>query len=240
MNRLIKFIGIGLILIGLSLFVISLTFDRYTNESEFQDKVLAIDEISDNNSEQYNKLREEYLTPKIVLENYSFTSIVLGSIILVISLIGITKIKTPKTNLGIVFLGLSATVLTSVGDAGDLFLESYRGSSTFWEDSLVIPLISVPFFFIVWVFVNSIGMKGQFQTNVKIFPMKFKHLNIWYSIFAIITILIEIFLIIFGGFWFILPGFLWLYFYISLLLGIRESKLKEGDIIGGKEIEKVD
>lgn len=239
MNRILKNIGIGLIVIGLSLFVVSLTLDRYKNEDEFQDKVLAIEEISDNNSEQYYKLREEYLTPKIVLENYSFTSIVLGSIILVISLIGIYKIKTPKTNLGIVFLGLSATVLSSVGDVGDLLLESYRGSSPPWADSLGIPLMSVPLFFIisiVWVFVNLIGMKGNFQTNVNIFPMKFKHLSIWYSILAIITILIELFLIIFGGFWFIFGGFLWLYFYISLLLGIKGSKLKEGGIIVEKEI----
>lgn len=243
MNRLIKSVGIGLIVIGLSLFVVSLTYNRYTNEDEFQDKLIILYDVEEDRSEQYYKLREEYLTSKFVLENYSITSIILGSILLYASLIGINEIKTPKIKLEIVFLGLLASVITSIGDVGDLLLESYRGSSPPWADSLGIPLMSVPVFFIisiVWVMINLIGIKENFKTNVRIFPMKCKHLNIWYSILAIITILLLLYVIILGFFWLVLPGFLWLYFYISLILGIRESKIKEDEIIFENEIEKLD
>ena len=243
MNRLIKSFGIGLIVIGLSLFVVSLTYNRYTNEDEFQDKLIVLYDVEEDRSEQYYNLREEYLTSKFVLENYSITSIILGSILLYTSLIGINEIKTPKIKLEIVFLGFLASVITSIGDVGDLLLESYRGSSPPWADSLGIPLMSVPVFFIisiVWVMINLIGMKENFKTNVRIFPMKCKHLNIWYSILAIITILLLLYVIILGFFWLVLPGFLWLYFYISLLLGIRESKIKEDEIIVDNEIEKLD
>jgi len=233
-NKFIKIFGLSIIVLGLLLSIASLMYNRYTNENEFQEKLLALDDSGGDNSEQYFKLREEYLTPKFVLENYGITSIILGSIILVISIIGVSKVKTPKTNIGIIMLGLLAALLTNLGNVGDLFLEGYRESSPPWADSLGIPLMSIPLFFIIsigWVILNLIGMKGNFQTNINIFPIKFKHLNIWYSILIVISIIITVWLIIYGSFWLILPGFLWIYFYISLMLGIRESKLNEDETI---------
>lgn len=234
MNKFIKIIGLSIIVLGFLLSIASLMYNRYTNEKEFQEKFLALDETSSNNSEQYFKLREEYLTPKFVLENYGITSIIVGSIILLISIIGVSEVKTPKTNIGIIMLGLLAALLTNIGNVGDLFLEGCRDTSPPWADSLGIPLMSVPLFFIIsigWVILNLIGMKGDFQTNINIFPIKFKHLNIWYSILIVISIIITVWLIIYGSFWLILPGFLWIYFYLSLMLGVRESKLKEDKTI---------
>ncbi|MFA6200628.1 MAG: hypothetical protein WC679_09515 [Bacteroidales bacterium] len=85
-NKFIKILGLSIIVLGFLLSIASLMYNRYANENEFQEKLLALDEISSNNSEKYFKLREEYLTPKFVLENYGITSIIVGSIILVIYL----------------------------------------------------------------------------------------------------------------------------------------------------------
>lgn len=229
-NRLCLIAGLFALILGVLLFVFSHSYSMYTNKDEFLDKVMAIDIEQENSSEQYFQLRAEYLTPKIVLENYSMTSIILGLIITFVSVIGVNNIKTPKSKIGLVFLGLSAVLFTSIADVVGLLLESFRDSSPPWADSFGIPLMDVPIFFILfllWFIINLIGMRNNFKTDINIFPLKCRDLNWWYLILIIFTSLLTVYIIALGFFILIIPCLIWIYFYFSLMTGIRKSKLKE-------------
>jgi hypothetical protein len=226
-NRLLHIAGLIILIIGIVLIIKSISYQRYTNEKVYQDKYMELTgDIGD--SEKFYKLREEYLTPKFDLENYGITSIVLGLGILTISLIGLDRLKTPSKKIWIVIIGIIAALITNVGYVGDLFLEMSRDSYPHWADSLAIPLMGVPFLILIslgWVGINLIGIKGDFKTRVLIFPIRFDNLNYWYAIILALTIIFTVWIIIDGYFWQVLSGFLWIYFYLSIMIGIRQMKI---------------
>ena len=108
----------------------------------------------ENVNEKFYQLRKEYLTPKIKLEDYGITFILTSIPFLLVSLIGIDKLKTPNEKIWIVIVGILAALITNAGYVGDLFCEMYRDSYPHWGDSLVIPLMGIPFLllmFLGWV-----------------------------------------------------------------------------------------
>jgi hypothetical protein len=226
-NRILQITGLIILIIGIVLIIQSISYQRYSNEKEYQDKYMELTGDK-GDSEKFYKLRDEYLTPKYDLENYGITAILFGIGVLIVSLIGLNRIKTPNKKIWIVIVGIFAALLTNVGYVGDLFLEMYRDSYPHWADSLGIPLMGVPFLLLIslgWVGINLIGIKGDFKTGVSIFPIKFDNLNLWYSIILALTIIFTVWTIIDGYFWQVLSGFLWIYFYSSIMLGIRQTKL---------------
>lgn len=228
-NRVLQITGLIILIIGIVLIIKSISYQRYTNEKVYQDKYMELTgEKGD--SEKFYKLREEYLTPKYDLENYGITSIILGFGVLTVSLIGLNRLKTPSKKIWIVIVGIIAALLTNVGYVGDLFLEMYRDSYPHWADSLGIPLMGVPFLILIslgWVGVNLIGIKGDFSTGVLIFPFKLDRLNLWYAIILVLTIILTVWMIKDGYFWQVLSGFLWIYFYSSIMIGIRQAKIEK-------------
>ena len=85
-----KAIGIIIIVIGLMLIGLSTTFERYTNEKEYNDKYMSLTG-QENASEQFYELRKEYLSPKIDLENYGVTITITGIFFFILSIIGFKK-----------------------------------------------------------------------------------------------------------------------------------------------------
>ena len=228
-NRVLQIAGIIILIIGIGLIIKSTLYQRYTNEKAYQDKYMELTG-EEGDSEKFYKLREEYLTPKFDFENYGITSIILGLGILTISLIGLNRLRTPSKKIWIVIIGIIAALITNVGYVGDLFLEMSRDSYPHWADSLGIPLMEVPFLIIIslgWVGLNLIGIKGDFKTGVLIFPIRHDNLNLWYTIILALTIIITLWTILDGYFWQVVSGFLWIYFYLSILIGIRQMKIEK-------------
>lgn len=130
----------------------------------------------------------------------------------------------------IVIIGILAALLINIGYIEDLRTELHRGSFPHWGDTLAIPLMATPFFLLLslgWLALNSLGMKRAFKTKVSIFPFKTDNLNYWYLIILLLTVLLTILMIVAGDFWQVLAGFVWMYFYISILAGKRMAKIEK-------------
>jgi hypothetical protein len=228
-NRILQIAGLLILIVGVVLIVKSVSYQRYTNEKEYQDKCAVLTADGKNDSEKFDQLREHYLTPKIAMENYGITSVLAGLVVLVVSLTGLERLKTPGKKKWIVVIGVMAALITNVGYVGDLFLEMFRESYPPWADSLALPIMSVPVLIIlslVWTGLNLSGTQGDFRTGVRVFPFKGNHLHYWYAVILVITIIITVFTIVNGEFWQVLSGFMWIYFYLSIMLGIRQAKVE--------------
>jgi hypothetical protein len=220
-----KIISSLIIITGISLLGYSFTFDRYTNEQEYNEQYLSLTGPSD--SEKFYEIRDKYLTPKFKLQDYGLTFIFSGLILLFLSF---NKGKTPSRKIIIILIGFAAALLSNIAYVGDLFLEMYRESYPHWADSLGIPLMGVPGLLIlsfIWVGLNLIGMSEPFKTRVQMIPLKKDNLNKWYVSILLLTILLTFILIIDGYFWQVIPGFLWAYFYSSILFGKREAMIEK-------------
>ncbi|HIP47677.1 MAG TPA: hypothetical protein EYG92_01745 [Lutibacter sp.] len=176
--------------------------------------------------EAFYALREKYLTNRFQYQNYGVTLLSLGIFLMFLTRKGWKNISSPNTNWKIFLLGFSAALLTTVGYIGDLFLEFARGSYPHWADSLGIPLAGVPVSFMIffgWAAVNMLGMNGKFNAGVSISNMGYHNINWWYAILAFVTTLITSLCIYDGFFWLVLPGVLWLYFYLSIMAGRKAA-----------------
>lgn len=225
-NNLIRIIGLIILIIGLFLIKYSFYLPTYTNELEYLIKYDALSNLEDK-TELFHKLRESYLTPKYLLEDYGITAIILSLCIIIVSFIKIENLKTPNTKFKIILLGLTAVFFTNFGYVGDLFLEMIRGSYPHWADSIGIPLMATPFYLLIslfWLYANLAPIYKNLNTNIIITKYNILKINFWFTSITTITILLTIWDIIDGYFWQLLPGILWIYFYISLMLGNSKNK----------------
>jgi uncharacterized membrane protein (DUF485 family) len=215
-------------IIGLVIYIYSLTLDTYINEDEYKSKYREIS--GENRSEQFYELRDEYLTLKFPLADYGLTIVIVGLILLFVFNKGWSEFKTLPSKGWIIAIGLGAVLTTVIAYVADLFNEYSRGSAPHWADSLGIPLMSVPpmlILLLIWYGLNLIGLKGDFKAAVPVSTFRFRKMNYWYLIISIVTSIILVLMIIDGYFWDLIPGFLWLYFYISILIGKWAVKIEK-------------
>jgi len=121
----------------------------------------------------------------------------------------------------IVFV-LFASVAVVAASVGSLYLDFERGVFPSWADSIAIPLMGMPLLAIVlvlWGGLHCIFMSGNFHTSVPIWCVPFKKWNIWLGLITVVTVIIFILSLLTGFFWYVLPSFLWIYFYASLNAG---------------------
>lgn len=224
-NDLIRIIGLIILIIGLFLIIYSFFIPTYTNELEYLRKYQEISNL-ENKTELFYKLRESYLTPKYRLEDYSITAIIISLCIIIVSFIRIENLKTPDSKLKIIILGLTAVFFTNFGYIGDLFLEMFRGNYPHWADSMGIPLMGVPYILLLtlfWLGINSLPIIKNFNPNVLITKSNILKLNYWFTPLIILTILLMVLVILTGYFWQLMTSILWLYFYLSIKLGISNT-----------------
>lgn len=230
-NQILIILGVLILLLGIYMLIKSSSYQKYTNAEEYERKYRELFDDDDG----FYSLRKEHLTPKIKLIDYGVTSITIGVFLLIISTIGLNRLKTPYKKMWIIIIGIAASLTGCFGYILDISCEMIRGGFPYWADSIAIPLMGTPFLFIlslVWGMLNLLGITNNFKTGVFIFSFRFNNLNYWYLIVIILTILINILTIIDGDFWYLPSGFLWLYFYISIMLGIRQGKLENNQCNG--------
>lgn len=225
-NTILKITGIILLLTGGVLLYCSIDLPMYHNATEFNEKYMEL-KSGERDSSKFHQLRSEYLTPKHKLEDYGMTSILAGFILITVSVIKIEKIRSPKSWEALVILGIFNALLTILAFIGDLFLEMDRDSYPPWADSLGIPLLGTPILLVMalaWALVNLVGTKKNFSPCVPLLPIELKLSKKWYLIISLITIGVIVMTIVDGYFWQLGSGFLWLYFYLSIMQGFKEFK----------------
>lgn len=234
-NKILLIIASTLIVVGFAFWGYSTSLDRFTDEKTYNEKYYAIDYSDKDASDQFHLLREQYLTSKFDLENFSFTFITTGFILLIAGLVGLKNLQTPTKKYMIVAIGLLAAAVTCMAYVGDLFLEMDRGAYPSWADTLAIPLMDTPVILIVlliWTGIVLIGIRNPFATGVRLFPLQLWKTNKVLLVILVLTVLLLIYVICIGYFWMVLPGFLWAYFYLSILLGRRKLVEINGANIG--------
>ncbi len=225
---MMKYIGIVILTIGIGLLAYSMTFEPFTNNEEFYKKMYSLRNV-ENNSEKFHELRDSYLTPKYSLENYGLTYIILGLYTLILIPKNWRNFKTPKNKALIIIVGVLAVLLTIVAYVGDLFIEMTRYRYPPWADSLGIPLMVTPGLLLIfsgWFAVNLIGLKNPFRTSVSITEFDLKSTNYWYFTLIVLTIISTLTVIYDGDFWLTAAGTMWIYFYLTLMLGRQREKEK--------------
>ena len=224
-----KIFGLITLLVGIGVLTYSTTLQPYTDKEEFYEKMSSLMD-EENNSQKYHELRDFYLTPKYALENYGLIAVILGLYTLLLIPDHWWNFQSPRSKWIIGVIGLLAVLLTIGGYVGDLFLEATRDRYPPWADSLGIPLMSVPFLFwtfLGWFAVNLIGFKKPFRTSVSIQEFKIRSTNYWYLALTVLTAIITLTLMYEGDFWWTAAGIMWIYFYLSLLLGRQKKEFKD-------------
>jgi hypothetical protein len=227
-NTILKLIGIVLLVTGGILLYSSIDLPMYHNATEFNEKYMELNS-GESDSNKFYELREEYLTPKHKLEDYGITAIIVGFVIIIVSFIKVERIKSPKSWGGLLAVGILSALITIFGYVGDLFLEMYRESYPHWADSLAIPIMGTPVLLMMalaWAIINLMGTKKNFSVNISLLPIELKFTKKWFIIISSITVVAIIMTIVDGYFWQVGSGFMWLYFYLSIMQGFKNAKKK--------------
>lgn len=223
-----RLLGAVLIILGLLLYGYSTLLEPYTNKQEYEEKYFSLS--PENNSEKFFELRDAYLTAKYKLENYGFTSVVVGGFIIFFFYSGWGGFRIPRNKGAIMLIGLFAVIITVMAYMVDLFLEMSRNSYPHWGDSLGIPLAAVPVMFLFllgWFALNLLGMRGAFKTGALVKELRFASINYWYAIILFLTLFQTLISLYEGDFGSVAAGSLWAYFFLSILVGRRAGVIEE-------------
>jgi hypothetical protein len=74
-----------------------------------------------------------------------------------------------------------------------------------------------------WSALNLLALSGNFSTGVTIDLIGFKSSNYFYLLLILVTLLVLLLCIVDGFFWLVIPGMLWVYFYLSLWAGRKAA-----------------
>ena len=174
--------------------------------------------VPEGNSELYYSAREQALTPKYRLQDYGFTLLGGGLVMLLFRKLG--RFTAPCSRFRFVAFGILAPIVTAAAFAFDLFQGVLRREFPPWADSLGIPLMGVPvilIFGLIWAFAHFIFLAGiPRRNNVAISIHAIRKAHPWLLLVSAATAALTALLALEGVYWFVVPGALWLYLYSSI------------------------
>ncbi len=197
----------------------------FKSEDEYQSKYMEIrPELSrDEAFRQFQTLRDSQLTNKFKIQDYSATAIAFGAILLILTLIGPTRLKSPKSKWTLAAIGIGASILTSAASLLSLFIDFVRGEFPWWADTIAIALLTreLPFFFLaaLWSCGHLLFLRGRFSTSQRLLTITSIKSNIWLSLITLASLGFVVEESYYGRFTIMIPGSLWIYFYLSLAAG---------------------
>ena len=207
--------SILLFIIGIALFIGGLGMPRYRDAEDYERRYLALE--GPERTKAFHALRKECLTPSLKFQDYGLTSIALGVVLFAIGHRRTIVAVLPKTKASAAGLGCIATFITIGAQVGSLFLDFKRGEFPHWADSLGIPLSGMPIMLgmlLFWAGIHSLLMPGK---NASFHWLALRIMKGWLMLMLILTSLILLTSALYGDFWQILPAFLWISFYFSIL-----------------------
>ena len=103
-----------------------------------------------------------------------------------------------------------------------------RGEFPHWADSLGIPLMGMPiigFGLGGWALLYCLFLLGRFSSHVDIFTVPLKKWNIWLVLVIVLSGILVAWSAIDG---YVLPGTIWIYFYLSINAGRYHGQVEQG------------
>lgn len=211
-----------LLLVGVAVLGYAYSIAPYKDEALFTERYMA---MSDGQSNEYWKLRDEMLTPKFRLQDYGGILVALSIGILLVSRKGWHHLKSPKSRATLFGFGFAAPFLTVGAYAFDLLQGFARGEFPHWADSMAIPLMGVPVFLLLllaWSGAHLAFLRGPYHSELLSHALS-RQANWWLLAVAAITAVLASLSVAVGQYWYAIPGFVWLYFYISLAASRRST-----------------
>lgn len=209
-------ISFGLLVVGFGLILYAMTLSPYTDEKTFNDRYSS---LSQGQSTEYWKLREEMLTPKYALQDFGGTACAAG---LTLLLLIRTRFRTPSKRWPIATVAVAASFSSVGAYAFDLLQSAARGEFPPWGDTLAIPLAAVPILFIafvLWALVHLVFLKSPYMPARPLALALSWESNKWLLFVSLVTTALIALSAIEGTYWYIVPGLLWLYIYLALAAG---------------------
>src|SRR5688572_21720797 len=203
------------LLIGITIIGYAYSLAPYKDEALFTERYMV---LSDGQSMEYWKLRDEMLTPKFQLQDYGGTFIVIAVVVFVVSRKGWRQLKSPSSRTALFGIALAAPFLTVAAYVFDLFQGFDRGEFPYWADSMSIPLMGAPIMLIVlfvWSGAHLSFLRSSYQPAPLVLAVAPKS-SWWLLSISAITVVFVVFCALVGQYWYAIPGVVWFYFYISL------------------------
>lgn len=230
LSRKVFLVMMGFLLgIGAIGFFYSLNLPAYKDEDFYHSQYMSIafDPSPKEASKQFHILRDSQLTSKYKVQDYSLTVFSIGLVLLFFLKAGGTNITSFNSKKKIFFLGVFSALITSCGFFSSLMLDYHRGEFPWWADSLGIPIFTqdVPMFLALlgWAIIHSLFVSGKFECGKTVFKLGVLKSNYWLSFITVISLLFLLASIVYGSFTMVIPGCLWIYFYLSLAAGRTKS-----------------
>lgn len=211
-----------LLLVGAILMGYAYSLAQYKDEALFMERYMA---LSDGQSNEYWKLREEMLTPKFQLQDYGGTLVALSIGVLLVSRKGWRQLRSPKSRVTLFGLAFAAPLLTAGAYVFDLMQGFSRGDFPHWADSMAIPLMGVPALLLVllaWSAGHLAFLRRTHRSELLSYALSLQA-NWWLLAVATVTAVLLALSAATGRYWYAIPGAVWLYFYISLAASRRAT-----------------
>ena len=215
-----------ILLIGITVIGYAYSLAPYKDEALFMDRYMA---LSDGQSTEYWKLRDDMLTPKFQLQDYGGTLIAIAAVVFIVSRKGWRQLRSPNSRAALFGIAFVVPLLTVGAYVFDLLQGFERGEFPHWADSMGIPLMGVPVtlvFLLVWSGAHLAFLPSSYQSAPLAFALSRKS-NWWLLSVAAITALLVVMCASVGQYWYAIPGVFWLYFYISLAASRHTSHVAE-------------
>lgn len=212
---------VGVVIIG---YAYSLT--PYNDEALFMERYMA---LSEGQSTEYWKLRDEMLTPKFQLQDYGGTLIAIAAGVFIVSRKGWRQLKSPTSRATLFGVAFVAPFLTVGAHIFDLFQGYARGEFPHWADSMGIPLMGVPVLLVVllvWAGAHLGFLRSTYQSAPLALAVSLRS-NWWLLSISAITVVLVVLCALVGQYWYAIPGAVWLYYYVSLAAVRRAANAAE-------------
>jgi hypothetical protein len=201
---------------GAALLAFSLALAPYKDQRAFDERY---GEMHAGQSEEYWRLRDEMLTPKFALQDYGVTMISLAIGLFLFARRGVNGLTAPSSRLVVASLAVVAPFLTVAGYIFDILQRFSRGEFPHWGDSIGIGLVGVPVLLViyfVWALLHLAFLRAEPRSRVPLVLAFTRHSNPWLICVSALTFALVAMFLYFGQYWYAIPGFVWLYFYLSL------------------------
>jgi hypothetical protein len=211
-----------LLLAGVTILGYAYSIAPYKDEALFMERYMA---LSNEQSNEYWKLRGEMLTPKFQLQDYGGTLVALSIGVLLVSRKGWRNFKSPKSRATLIGLAFTAPLLTVGAYAFDLLQGFARGEFPHWADSMAVALMGVPVsltILLAWSGAHLAFLRGPYHSELLSHALS-RQANWWLLAVASIAAVLAALSAAVGQYWYAIPGVVWLYFYISLAASRRST-----------------
>jgi hypothetical protein len=226
--KIITVLAIACLIASAGVFGFGYQMPRYHDESEYLKRYATLE--GPDRSQQFYRLREEFLTESFSIQDYGVTVFLVGLILLPVGQWRKTRALLPSHKITVGALGALATYAVFKAEQFSLEMDLVRGEFPHWADSIGIPIMglvsmmmSISVWIILWILLHAIFVpagKRHFQR------FNFSPKNWWFiSMIVLHSIPLGV-AIATGYFWQIIPLALWTIFYLSIW--VKRSGVEAG------------